>query len=218
MRRMSFVAFVVATAAAVVAQSVAHLAVTLRADHIDTFVDLDRSNGMPDLVSTFALGMAAGGAAMLARQTDHARRLPVLLTASLLTALTLADLLHDGAHPFRRGGPLVIATIVLTLGLLAIVTIRTSIRFAVTVASSIVVLAGSFLVGGLEHFDPGRFQRERGDPIAEYQIVAKEGLELLGWSLVALALWDEALRRRRALTATTARASRARAPSRRHAA
>ncbi len=26
--------------------------------------------------------------------------------------------------------------------------------------------------------------------------MAKEGLELLGWSLVALALWDEALRRR----------------------
>ena len=57
-----------------------------------------------------------------------------------------------------------------------------------------IVLAGSFLVGGLERFDPMRFQRERGDPIAEYQIVAKEGLELLGWSLVALALWDEALR------------------------
>ena len=62
------------------------------------------------------------------------------------------------------------------------------------------------------------FERARGDPIAEYQIVAKEGLELLGWSLVALALWDEALCRRRALTAARARASRARAPSRRHAA
>ena len=58
------------------------------------------------------------------------------------------------------------------------------------------VLCGSFLVTALDEVDAGRFERERGDPIAEYQIVAKEGLELLGWSLVALALWDEASRRR----------------------
>jgi hypothetical protein len=78
------------------------------------------------------------------------------------------------------------------------------------------LLLCSFLVSGLDRYDH-RFERERGDPIAEYQIVAKEGLELLGWSLVALALWDEALRRRRARV-PIARASRApAAPTRRAA-
>jgi hypothetical protein len=52
-------------------------------------------------------------------------------------------------------------------------------------------LVGSFLVMGLDRFDPW-FARERGDAVAEYEIVAKENLELLGWSLVALALWDAA--------------------------
>ena len=81
-------------------------------------------------------------------------------------------------------------------------------------------LCGSFLVTALDQLDAGRFERSRGDPIAEYQIVAKEGLELLGWSLVALALWDEALRRRSRSRRepATARASRARAASRRRAA
>ena len=118
----------------------------------------------------------------------------------------------------RRGGPVVIAAVALTLARLAFVALRSSPRFGVTVAVATIVLAGSFLVGGLERFDPMRFQRERGDPIAERQIVAKEGLELLGWSLVALAFWDEALRRRASASLPTARASRAPAPSTRHAA
>jgi hypothetical protein len=76
----------------------------------------------------------------------------------------------------------------------------------------------SFYVNALDQVDAQRFERERGDPIAEYQIVAKEGLELLGWSLVALALWDEALRRRGTTSTATAPASRGRAASRRRGA
>jgi hypothetical protein len=85
------------------------------------------------------------------------------------------------------------------------------------VAAAGLLLAASFLVGGLDRIDR-RFDADRGDPIAEYQIVAKEGLELLGWSLVALALWDEALRRRGTTSTATAPASRAPAASRQRAA
>jgi hypothetical protein len=79
------------------------------------------------------------------------------------------------------------------------------------------VLAASFFVTGLDRLDHW-FERERGDPIAEYQIVAKEGLELLGWSLVALALWDEALRRRAWVTMAAVQAAEPPRPSTRRAA
>ncbi len=52
------------------------------------------------------------------------------------------------------------------------------------VAAAVLVLCGSFLVTALDNVDAGRFERARGDSIAEYEIVVKEGLELLGWSLV----------------------------------
>ncbi len=110
-----------------------------------------------------------------------------------------------------------IALVAVAAVLLAIVGLASGLRPRATLGVAVLVLASSFLVTGLDRLDHW-FERARGDPIAEYQIVAKEGLELLGWSLVALALWDEALCRRRALTAATARASRAQAPSRRRAA
>ncbi|HET6683944.1 MAG TPA: hypothetical protein VFG75_09630, partial [Gaiella sp.] len=135
-----------------------------------------------------------------------------------LTGLTLADLFHDGAHPHHSSGPLVIWLILSTIALLAVLGHGAGRRVRWTLAAAFCCLAGSFLVIGLDRVDHW-FERERGDAVAEYQIVAKEGLELLGWSLVALALWDEALRRRRALvTVSTTRASRAPAPPRRHAA
>jgi 4-hydroxybenzoate polyprenyltransferase len=112
----------------------------------------------------------------------------------------------------------VIGLVLVTVGLLALIATDASTPARWTLGVAMCFLACSFLIIGLDRVDH-RFERERGDPTAEYQIVAKEGLELLGWSLVALALWDEALRRRRVARAVpTAPASRARAPSRRHAA
>ena len=40
------------------------------------------------------------------------------------------------------------------------------------------------------------FERARGDQIIELQIVLKQGLELAGWGLIALGLWDAAVARR----------------------
>jgi hypothetical protein len=210
--RWRFGAILLLIAALVTAQSLLHLVVVLRLGEIGTFVDLDRSNGLPDIVSTIALATASAGAALLAHRCSGVVRRASGGASLLLGGLTLADLLHDGAHPMRRGGPLVIVAVAMTLVLLAVVARHSSTVFGVTVVAATLALAGSFLVGGLERFDPARFQRERGDPITERQIVLKEGLELLGWSLVALALWDEAIRRGR-LESTTGRASRAPAPS-----
>jgi hypothetical protein len=196
MRRKAFAWALTAICATVLAQSVAHLVLVLGADRIGTILDLDRSNGIPDLVSTLALALGAAGAVALSVGQRGAQRTAALAAAVLLAALTYADLLHDGAHPHRSSGPLVIWLVLATIALLAILAEGAGTRVRWTLGVAFVVLACSFLVIGLDRLNH-RFERERGDPIKEYQIVVKEGLELLGWSLVALALWDEALRRRR---------------------
>jgi hypothetical protein len=215
--RRAFVATVLAITALVLVQTVAHLVAVIGLDQIGTFVDLDRSNGLPDIVSTLALALAAVGAGLVAGRARGGAYVAGAALTAVLTCLTLADLLHDGAHPSSRSGPYVIA-LVLAAGLLLLVVGRASgPRARVTFGAAALVLAASFFVEGIDRLDH-RFEGERGDPIAEYQIVAKEGFELLGWSLVALGLWDEALRRRRAASLATAPASRARAASRRRAA
>lgn len=215
--RWTFSAIVIAIAGLVAVQSVVHLVLTVGLGRLDTILDLDRSNGLPDVLSTVALAAGAAGAVDLARRDAGTRRTAAGVAAGLLAALTVADLMHDGAHPFRRAGPFVIGLVLTSAALLAFIGIRASWRARVTLVVATVLLGWSFLIAGLGRLD-ARFDRDRGEVVAEYQIVAKEGFELLGWSLVALALWDEALRRRRALAATTARASRAQAPSRRRAA
>jgi hypothetical protein len=204
-----FHASIAAIVGVVLVQSLVHLGVVLGGDRIDTIVDLDRSNGLPDLASTAALAAAAAGAAMLSTRRHGVDRLVTRLTAGSLGILTLADLLHDGAHPSRSTGPLVIGLVVVTIGLLSIVALEARSRAQALFVVAVCLLAGSFLVSGLDRLDRW-FERERGDVVAEAEIVAKEGLELAGWGLVAVALWDEALRRRplrvtNALQSTTRR-------------
>lgn len=192
MRGVVFLRWALVIAAVVVAQSVAHLALVLGANRIDTFVDLDRSNGLPDLVSTLVLAAATAGAVKLSLRQPAERPSLALLLAALLGALTVSDLLHDGAHPYRNTGPLVIGFVLCTVALLALLAVDAGGRVRATLAVGVCFLACSFLVIGLDRLDHW-FERERGDPIAEYQIVVKEGLELFGWGLVALGLWDFAL-------------------------
>jgi hypothetical protein len=215
MRRPSFTAWIGAIMALAVVQSVVHLAVVDR-DGVGSMFDLDRSNGLPDLASTSALAAAALGTGALARRDRTATRLVASALAAALAVLTVADLLHVGAHPGSTGGAFVIGTAGAVVALLVLIGFTSASRFRLTLSAALALVLCSFFVNGLDRYEKW-FERERGDPIAEYQIVAKEGLELLGWSLVALALWDEALRRRRARV-PTARASRApAAPTRRAA-
>lgn len=215
MRRGVFAAWIGVAVGLVILQSVVHVVVVIGLDRVGTVFDLDTSNGVPDVVSTFALGSAAAGAIVLGRDLHGARRGMTAALAGVLVVLTIADLVHDGPHPSSDLGWLVISAVASAGLLLALLARGFDRRGRVTLAVAIAALVGSFLVNGLDRLSE-RFDEERGDPIAEYQIVGKEGLELLGWSLVALVLWNEAVRRRRAVA--TAPASRARAASRRRAA
>jgi hypothetical protein len=191
----AFAAWVAGIVAVVALQSVVHLVVVLGAGDLHSVFDLDRSNGVPDLVSTLALAVATAGAAATAWVETGGRRLLPSVLAVALAGLTLADLLHEGAHPSSRDGTVVVALVFAAAVLLGAIGVGAGRRVQVTLLAAACLLAVSFLTSGLDRFDQW-FERRRGDPVAEYRIVAKEGLELLGWSLVGLALWDEALRRR----------------------
>ena len=189
-----FVACVAAIVALVGGQSIVHLALALGARRIGTVFDLDRSNGVPDLASTLVQATATLGAAALALVEDGSRRLTACLAALLFASITLADLLHDGAHP-SRSGFLVIALVIATVCVLVMLVLGTSARVRTTVTIGICLLAGAFLTSGLDRIgDP--FRGERGDVVVEWRIVVKEGFELAGWSLVALGLWDAVVGRR----------------------
>jgi hypothetical protein len=195
----AFLVVAMAILGAAVLQSMVHLVVVLGERDLHSRFDLDRSNGVPDVVSNLVLACATAGAAALAwHQRGRGRIAPACLVVAL-GGLTIADLLHDGAHLSSHTGRLVVGLVAVTGILLAAVAVESAGRTRATLGVAAVVLAGSFLVSGLDHFDIW-FERKRGDPVAEYQIVAKEGLELIGWSLVALALWDETVRRRRSLS------------------
>ena len=82
MRRGVFAACAGAILGVALLQSAVHLAVVLDAGRVGTVVDLDRSNGLPDIVSNAALTAAVGGAFLLARawraphRFDDAHRRP----------------------------------------------------------------------------------------------------------------------------------------------
>ena len=218
MRRVVFVAWLGAIVAIVLLQSAAHLEVVLGTSDVGSIVDLDRSNGLPDVVSTASLAASAAAAMLLASgEAGRCRAVTMALGVSLM-ALTVADVAHEGPHPASIMGWLVLATVVATGVLLLTVGTDSGPRSRVILGVAGCMLVGSFCVNALDRIDAQRFEGERGDPIVEYQIVTKEGLELLGWSLVALALWDEALRRRSRTSTATAPASRARVASRRRVA
>jgi hypothetical protein len=219
MPRGVFAAWIGVTLGLVLLQSVVHLTVVLRLHRTGTMVDLDRSNGIPDVVSLLALGAAASGAMVAARCEVGSRRAAISILAGLLASVTIADLAHTGPHPSSNLGWLVIAASISAVLVLVCIAARFGSAGQAMIAAGVIALAASFVVHGLSKLSPERFAQERPDAVNEYQIATKEGLELLGWSLVALALWDEALARRDAIRpSATGRASRARAASRRRVA
>jgi hypothetical protein len=194
-RRRGVVGFALVTIFAIAAlQTLLHLELTLGQRRLDTIFDLGRSNGVPDLVSTMTLAFASVGATALALRDHGMGRAVAAALAGFLGILTLADALHDGAHPTRPHGLLVVALAIAAVGMLLMVCRDAPWSMRSIVGASFLALALAFAMPALDRYDH-RFERERGDPIREYQIVAKEDLELLGWGFVALALWLEAERR-----------------------
>jgi hypothetical protein len=201
----------------VAAQSAAHLFVTV--GHPAAFgasgstFDLGASNGVPDVASTLVIAAAALGACVLAIH-DRVGRLAAALLAATLFALGADDAFHTGEA--GAYGLVVIAT-VLAAGAFAVsVALRTSRPARTSLLVGLTLLALDvkmpFAYDQLMNL-VGQPALSRGDVLYELGVVLDEGTELMGWVLVALALWGAALAARlRPTTGARAQVA-ARAPS-----
>ena len=117
--------------------------------------------------------------------------------ACVLTLAASADLLHESLDRHTASGALVALTAVAGFVLLADLAIADQVggRVRATVALGLAALATSIVVGYLPELNEW-FERRRGDAVIEWETVVKQGLELAGWWLVAVALWDVVGRRR----------------------
>jgi hypothetical protein len=184
----------VAGVALVVAQSTAHLVATVEFHQFNTVVDVDRSNGIPDVVSTVLIVGAVLGATVLAAR-DRRGRLAALALADVLLLIGLDDALHTGNSV--RGGysAVVIGTLVAAVGLTTWVAVRSPF------AARICLLAGlALLVLDVKepyYFDQfmntiGRPYDPRGTFLIEFGKALDEAMELMAWVLIAVGLWDAA--------------------------
>ena len=176
-------------------QSATGLVAALGLNSYDSLFDLDRNNGIPDLLSTAAIIAGAVGAAKLAASSVRERWQAVAL-AVLLSLVALDDLLQREAG-VRDLSELSVLLPLVTLTLLVLAIARKAPRRA-----GLTLVIGLFLllvaVKNAYEYDQflnilGRGDQERGDLDYELGIVLKQGLELLGWSFVAIGIWGTAI-------------------------
>ncbi len=192
MSRRSFGAWLATTAILVVLQSIAHLVATGPLGELDSIVDLDRSNGIPDVVSTIVIAVAAVGAVAVARRRQGWERFSALLLIACLGVVAVDDVVGVDRDFTAAATLIVTGFALLTVAEFAAADRESGTRAAITITAGLMGLVATLVIGQLPELAPW-FERARGDPIIELQIIAKQGLELAGWGLVALGLWDRAL-------------------------
>jgi hypothetical protein len=131
-------------------------------------------------------------------------RLAIL--AGVLTLIALADAVQAGVDRSTLSGDLVLATIAVA----ALLLLATSFEMPRSAKVSTLVGLGFLAVavaGGLTYDTSlaqiGLADLGRGDVTYELGIVAKQGLELAGWTLIAVGLWVAAAAAERRRTERT---------------
>lgn len=179
-------------------QSAIGMALALGLNSYNSVFDLDRNNGIPDLLSTAAILAAALGAVELAVPPAGVRWQPTAL-ALLLSVIALDDVMQEEAGNDVWGVSVVVTLVAFTLLLLAVA------REAPRRARLMILIGVSLLAVAVKNayeYDQflnllGRGDQLRGDFDYELGIVLKQGLELLGWSFVATGIWAAAVASRR---------------------
>jgi len=193
----------VAGAVAIVAQSVAHLIATVEFGVCDasgfgpcsSVFDLDHNNGISDVVSSFVIAMAGIGAVVLG-----ARRRPREVTAFVLAALLLLisfdDTLHLEDTVRNAYGLFVLGTIVVTAVLMIRLAASVSPEARRLMLFGVVILALDtrfpFFYDQVMNV-VGQPHLVRGDLLYELGVVLDEAMELAGWVLLTVGIWDTAL-------------------------
>lgn len=176
----------------VVLQSIAHPVATGPLGELDSIVDLDRSNGIPDVVSTIVIAVATVGAIAVALRRKGWERVSALLLMACLGVVAVDDVVGVDRDFVAAATLTVTGFAILTVAAFAMADRASGPRAAVTITAGLLALMATLVIGQLPELAPW-FERARGDEIVELQIIAKQGFELAGWGLVALGLWDRAL-------------------------
>ena len=194
-----------AAALFIVGQSVAHLIATVRFGVCDaagfaecrSVFDLDHNNGIADVVSTAVIAAAALGAAVLGARR-RPRAVAALALATILFLVTLEDAFHLEANARTKYGLVVVGTILcaalLTIPVAVGVTRETRWLLLVGIAILAIDAKAPYLYDQMMNA-VGQPALDRGDLLYELGIVLDEGMELAGWTLLAVGLWDAALLR-----------------------
>ena len=190
MSRGAFQGALATIALLVIVQSAAHLIAVGPFGSSTSVVDLDRSGAIPDLVSTAVIAIAAGSAGVLALRAGGRVRLTAALLVPCLV-LTGVDDVIGVDRDVAAAATLVGTGAALALTAVAVAASSVEPRPALALAVGLAALVATLLIGQLPWLEPW-FDRARGDAVMELQIVLKQGLELVGWSLVALGAWDAA--------------------------
>jgi hypothetical protein len=196
-------AALVGCALVVIAQSAAHLVATVGLGVCDkrgfgpcpSPFDLEHSNGLGDVISTAVIGAAALGG--LALGIGGRCREPLALA---LAALLFVAMIDDGLHledDLRTVRGLIVTGTILCAALMTIrvalgVPERARVLLLVGVALLLLDVKMPFLYDQLMN-TVGQPALVRGDLLYELGVVLDEGLELAGWMLLAVGLWDAAL-------------------------
>jgi hypothetical protein len=187
----------------VVAQSVAHLIATVRFGVCDatgfapcpSVFDLDRNNGVSDVISTFVIAAAAVGAAVYgARRRPHEGA--ALILAALLVFITFDDAMHLEDSMKSVSGVIVVGTILsaAVLSLRVAVGVRRETRLLLLLGTATLALDTRipFLYDQMMNA-VGQPALVRGDLLYELGVVLEQAMELTGWILLAVGLWDAAM-------------------------
>jgi hypothetical protein len=175
-------------------QSAIGLVLALALNSYNSVLDLDRNNGIPDLLSTAAILAAALGAVELAVSPAGLRWQPTAL-ALLLSIIALDDVLQQEAGKDVWGVSVAVTLVTFTFLLMGVA------REAPRRARLMLLIGVFFLAVAVKNayeYDQflnllGRGDQLRGDFDYELGIVLKQGLEFLGWSFVATSIWTTAV-------------------------
>jgi len=176
-------------------QSLAGLVASLGFHAYGSLVDLDRNNGLPDLLSTCVILAAALAAATLAAQAS-ASRWPAIPLAFVLSAVAVDDLIQAEPKSSSVSGVSVLVTLTIAAVLIVIVAQQAPLAARIAIFTGLCLLVTA--VPAAFAWDQllnavGRPWLGRGDVEYELGIVVKQGLELMGWSLVAVGVWSTSL-------------------------
>jgi hypothetical protein len=178
-------------------QSAAGLVAALHFHSYNSAFDLDRNNGIPDLLSTLAILAAALGATALAARLTRYRWQAAAL-AILLSIVVLDDVTQTEAGDANAWNVSVMITLALTTFLIVSFARQAPRRAGLTLVIGLCLLVAAVKNAWVSPYDHlltalGDRGEQRGDVGYELGIVLKQGLELFGWGLVAIGLWATAI-------------------------